>query len=170
MPNQIFSDKAMKKLRTADDMEAYVQITNVRVWIVLGACAALLTGLLVWAFFGTAATTVETRAVLLNGKMQSFLSDQEFRLIRVGDQAYIDETPWTVSECSAVPLSRDTAFGMIGSDYLYDKLIKNDQSYAVTFTPEGDPSDSGETAVSGTPVSVLIYTRALHPIDLILKR
>ena len=88
----------------------------------------------------------------------------------MGDQAYIDESLWTVSECSAVPLSRDAAFGMIGSDYLYDKLIKTDKSYAVTFTPEGDPSVSGENVFSGTPVSVLIYTQALHPIDLILKR
>lgn len=43
----------MKKLRSPDDMEKYLQITNPGKWIILGACAALLIGLLIWAFFGT---------------------------------------------------------------------------------------------------------------------
>ena len=168
MSNQIFSEKAMKKLHTTDDMEQYVKIATPRIWLLLCACALLLAGLLVWAFFGTAATTVETNAVLLNGEMQSFLPFQEFRLIRVGDQAYINDTPWTVSECSSVPLSRDTAIGMIGSDYLYDKLIKTNISYVVTFTPDQAHTDFGEN--NGIPVNAIIYTQEMHPIDLILNR
>ena len=160
----------MKKLHTADDMEQYVQITNPRVWIILAACAAMLMGLMVWVFFGTAATTVETSAVMLDGKTQSFLTYQEFQLIKTGDRAYINDAPWTVSECSSVPLSRDEAFAMIGSDYLFDKLIKTDKSYLITFTPEQGGSASGESATSITPVSVIIHTQAVPPIDLILKR
>ena len=170
MQNQFFSNKAMKKLHTADDLEQYVQITNPRVWIILAACAALLTGLMVWVFFGTAATTVATSAVTLDGKTQSFLTYQEFQLIRAGDRAFTNDAPWTVSECSSVPLSRDEAFAMIGSDYLFDKLIKTDKSYLVTFAPEQGSSAAGENGGTATPVSVIIHTQAVHPIDLILKR
>jgi hypothetical protein len=171
MQNQIFSEKAMNKLKTADDLEQYVQITNPRVWIIMAACAALLTGLLVWAFFGTAATTVEARAAMLEEKMQCFLPSEEYQLVRVGDPAYINHMPWTVSECSGVPLSRDAAYGIVGSDFLYYELIKANKSYQVTLEPVQSGYVSGTGCGSGpATVDVVIHTRSVHPIDLILKR
>lgn len=169
--SEFFSEKAMKKLKTADDMEQYVEITSPRVWMIIGACAALLIGLLVWAFFGTAATTLETRAVLLDGKMQSFLSDQEIRLVAPGDKVFINETPWLVSACSDTPLSRESAYAAIGRDYLYSLLVHSDRSYLVIYEPYQDDFLPEEVTGSGSlPVSVTVYTQALHPIDLILNR
>ncbi len=169
MAEQIFTRKAMKKLHTTDDMEQYIQGTSPRIWIVLCACGALLTGLLIWAFFGTAATVVETQAVLLDGEMKSFVSYQDFQLIREGDKAFINDDPWTVSECAHTALSRDAAFAMIGSDYLYDKLIGQEKSFLVTYVPAGKGT-AAKYATEGTPLSVTVYTQAVHPVDLILKR
>ena len=171
MPNQIFSEKAMKKLKTADDLEQYVQVTNPRIWIVLCACAALLLGLLVWAFFGTAATTVEARAAMIDGEMRCFLPSEEFKLVKVGDPAYINHLPWTVSERSAVPLSRDAAYGIVGSDYLYYELIQANKSYQITLEPvQSEPLPGKGDESSLATVDVVIHTRSVHPIDLILKR
>ncbi len=169
MEEQIFTSKAMKKLHTTDDMEQYIQGTNPGIWIILCACGALLIGLLIWAFFGTAATVVETQAVLLGGEMKSFVSYKDFQLIRKGDKAYINEDPWTVSECAPAALSRDAAFIVIGSDYLYDKLIGQEKSFQVTYVPAGTGT-AAEHATEGTPVSVTVFTQAVHPVDLILKR
>ena len=166
-----FNEKALKKLRTADDMEQYVEIISPRIWMIVSACAALLIGLLAWAFFGTAATTLETRAVLLDGKLQSFLSDQEIRLVEPGDKVFINETPWFVAECSDVPLSRESAYTAIGRDYLYSLLVHSDKSYLVTYRPYQDDFLSEEVTGSGSlPVNVTVYTQAMHPIDLILNR
>ena len=170
MPDQIFSDKAMKKLKTSDDLEQYVQLTTPGVWIALAASAALLIGLIVWAFFGTAATTVETRAAIVDGKMQCFLPADEYQLVRVGDTAYIDHMPWTVSECSSVPLSRDMAYGIIESDFLYYELINSNKSYRVTLEPvQSDPASGQGSGAGQATVDVVIHTRSVHPIDLILN-
>ena len=170
MPDQIFSDKAMQKLKTTDDLEQYVQITTPGVWIVLGAAASLLIGLIIWAFWGTAATTVETRAAMLDGKMCCFLPADEYQLVRVGDPVYIDHAPWVVTECSSVPLTRDMAYGIIKSDFLYHELINSSKSYQITLEPSrSTPAFGRGHGSSLSTVDAVIHTRSVHPIDLILN-
>ena len=170
MPDQIFSDKAMKKLKTTDDLEQYVRLTTPGVWIVLAASAALLAGLIIWAFWGTAATTVETRAAMVDGKMQCFLPADEYQLVKVGDPAYINHMPWTVTECSSVPLTRDMAYGIIGSDFLYYELINSNKSYQVILEPvQSAPASRQGSGSDLATVDVVIHTRSVHPIDLILN-
>jgi hypothetical protein len=171
MPDQNFNNKELKKLKTNDDLEQYVRLTTPGVWIVLSAAAALLIGLIIWAFFGTAATTVVTRAATVDGKMQCFLPENEYQLVRVGDPAYINDMPWTVTECSSVPLSRDMAYGIIGSDYLYYELVDSNKSYQVTLEPvQSDPADGQDREDDVATVNVVIHTRSVHPIDLILDQ
>jgi hypothetical protein len=55
--NSIFTKKATDKLRSPDDLDEYVRVTNPSVWVVLAACIVLLVGLFAWAVFGTAEYT-----------------------------------------------------------------------------------------------------------------
>ena len=170
MPDQIFSDKAMKKLKTTDDLEQYVHLTSPGVWIVLGAASALLIGLIIWAFWGTAATTVDTRAAMVDGKMCCFLPADEYQLVRVGDPVYIDHSPWVVTECSSVPLSRDMAYGIIKSDFLVSELVTSNKCYQVTLEPGNKtPAFGRGHGTSMATVDAVIHTRSVHPIDLILN-
>jgi len=170
MQEQIFSDKAMKKLKTADDLEQYIRLTNPGAWLILGASLALLIGLIVWAFFGTAATTVEARAAVINGEMHCFISSDEYKLIKIGDPAYINHTPWIVSDCSSMPISKEAAYELIGSDFLYYELITSNTSYQVTLVPAQGNPDSAQTDLYGLKTAdVVIHTRSVHPIDLILN-
>lgn len=57
----IFNKRATERLRSPDDLEKYVQVTNPSVWVVLGACIALLAGLLAWGIFGTVSTNVSAQ-------------------------------------------------------------------------------------------------------------
>ena len=170
MADQIFSDKAMQKLKTADDLEQYVKLTNPGIWIVLAASASLLIGLIAWVFWGTAATTVEARAALINGKMQCFLPYNEYQLVKVGDEVYINHALWVVSECSDVPLSRDDAYGIVGSDFLYHELISSNKSYQITLDPVQSNNLPRRLGSSLATVDVVIHTRSVHPIDLILNQ
>ena len=47
--NNRFREKASKKLRSPDDLDEYVRVTNPSVWVVLAACATLMIGLFAWA-------------------------------------------------------------------------------------------------------------------------
>ena len=103
--------------------------------------------------------------------MQCFLPENEYQLVRVGDPVYINDMPWTVTECSSVPLSRDMAYGIIGSDYLYYELVDSNKSYQVTLEPvQSDPADGQDREDDVATVNVVIHTRSVHPIDLILDQ
>ena len=43
----VFSERATQKLRSADDLDAYVRVTNPSVWVALIAILSLLAGLVI---------------------------------------------------------------------------------------------------------------------------
>ena len=52
--SSIFTEKAQDKLRSPDDLDEYVRVTNPSIWVVLAACAVLLVSLFAWGLLGTA--------------------------------------------------------------------------------------------------------------------
>lgn len=60
----IFNEKAASKLRSPDDLDKYVRVTNPSMWAILVACIALLAGLFSWAFFGSVSASVGATGVL----------------------------------------------------------------------------------------------------------
>ncbi len=164
MNDSIFSKKAMKKLRSADDMEKYLQITNPGKWIILGACAALLIGLLVWAFFGTVYTTVTVMCAKANGRVVSLVSPDDYMWLEIGDETYISGVAWKISEFGPYPISKLQAIEMLGSEYMANTLMKGAWAYPVYFSSdlEGDmPEDMLKLSTA------VIITRAMRPIETI---
>ncbi len=164
MNDSIFSKKAMKKLRSPDDMEKYLRITNPGMWIILGACAALLIGLLVWAFFGTVFTTVTAMSTKANGRMVSLVPPDDFMWLEIGDKAYISGVAWKVSEFGPAPISKLEAIEMLGSEYMANTLMKDAWAYPVYFTSELEEDIPDE--MLKLTIAVII-TREMRPIETI---
>ena len=160
--SSIFNKKATEKLRSPDDLDKYVQVTNPSVWVVLFACIALLVGLLAWGVFGSVTTSVSTTGVVVDGEAMCFLGADEAAKVHAGDAAYVGAEQMKVAQVAAVPDSRSEASSVLASDYLVSALIKGDWAYQVKF--EGDISG----LASGVPLSVSITTERIAPITLIL--
>ena len=161
-PKAIFNKKATEKLRSPDDLDKYVRVTNPSIWVALAACVALLAGLLAWGVFGAVTTNVTGTGVYFNGEVQCFLSADDVAKVTVGDAANVGGKSMTVSEVAAVPLSRGEAGSVLASDYLLDTLVKGDWTYRVVF--EGDASGLAESV----PLAVNITVERVAPITLIL--
>ena len=164
MNDSIFSKKAMKKLRSPDDMEKYLRITNPGMWLILGACAALLIGLLVWAFFGSVFTTVSAMCTKSNGRMISLIPPDDFMWIEIGDKTYISGVAWKVSEIGPAPISKLQAIELLGSEYMANTLMKDAWAYPVYFTSELEeniPDDMLKLTLA------VIITREMRPIETI---
>lgn len=159
---QIFNSAATDKLRSPDDLDKYVRVTNPSVWVVLVACIALLVGLLAWGVFGTVTTNVSATGVSVDGQAMCFLTAKDAAKVHVGNAASVDGEGMTVSKVAAVPVSRDEAHSIIKSDYLVSALISGDWAYQVTF--EGDTNDLSD----GVPLPVSITIDQVPPISLIL--
>lgn len=161
--SSIFNKKAADKLRNPDDLERHIRVTNPSIWVVLGACAALLAGLLVWGFFGAVTTSVSATGSVVDGQAMCFLGVDSISKVTTDDTANFGGVSMRVSEVSEVPLSRDEAYEELHSDYLASALMPGDWAYQINF--EGDASELTE----GIPQDVSIMVERVSPISLILK-
>ena len=158
----IFNKKAMDRLRSPDDLDKFVQVTNPSVWAVMAACIVLLAGLFAWGVFGSVSTNVSDTGVVIDGTAMCFLDADDASKVNVSDSAYVDGVEMQVAEMTSVPLSRDEAGKILNSDYLVSALFPEDWGYHVTF--DGDTSD----LENGVPLTVSITTSRKSPISLVL--
>lgn len=162
--NSIFTKKASEKLRSPDDLDEYVRVTNPSVWIVLAACACLMIGLFAWGFLGTAETNVGATATYAKGEVVCFLPADKASSVHEGDVANVGGKPMKVASIGAVPLSRAEAREIVGSDYLASTLVGDDWTYVVNFKGDGDPAFA-----EGIPLGTTITIERIKPISLIFK-
>ena len=160
--SSIFNKKATEKLRSPDDLDKYVRVTNPSIWVVFGACVALLVGLLAWGVFGSVTTSVTTTGVCMNDRAMCFLTAEESTKVKEGDVANVGGERMTVSRIAPAPVSANEAHALLESDYLVSALVKEDWAYQVAF--EGDTSD----LQVGVPLAVNITTERIAPISLVL--
>ena len=158
----IFNKRATDKLRSPDDLDKYVRVTNPSVWVLLLACTALLVGLLSWGIFGSVTTSIAAKGVSLDGTVMCFVSPDDAAKVHEGDVANVEGTRMTVASVSTVPLSRFETWEVLSSDYLVDRLVEDEWAYQVIF--EGDAS----ALEQGVPIEVRITTERVAPIELIL--
>lgn len=164
MEKETNAGNGSKRLRSPDDMERYLKITNPSVWIVLGACVAVLAGALVWGFFGSVSVRVQTFGVCKDGRTFSFLTTEDAGKVRTGDTAMVAGIKMKVSNVSTIPKSRKEANDLTGSDYLTDTIMPQTWGYSCSFE-----SESGENPPEMVPLNVQIITNVIRPISLILR-
>ena len=160
--NSFFSQKAMDKMKSPDDLDKYLSITSPGLWAVLCAGAALIIGLLVWAVFGSVTSKVDTHGVKMGDRVICFISSEDKPHIEAGDPANVNGVLMTVGSVSELPLSQKEAKNTLKSDYLVDSLIKEKWSYMVYFT--GDSSELAEGAI----LDINITAERVSPISLVL--
>lgn len=158
--SKLFTEKASDKLRSPDDLDEYVRVTNPSVWVVLAACAFLLIGLFAWGMFGTVTTSVSATATCAQGELVCFLPAEKASKVHVGDVANVDGKLTEVASIDATPVSREEAREMVGSDYLVSTLVEGDWSYVVRF-------GGNQGFAEGVPFSASITTERIAPISLI---
>lgn len=160
----VFNKKAAEKLRSPDDLDKYVRVTNPSVWAIIVACALLIAGLLAWAIFGSITTNVTTKGTILEDKtVVCFLPYEQAITLKVGDEATVGNEQMTVGGFSQFPLSRDEAKEVLGSDFLTSALVTDDWVYAVKL--DGDEDYDFEV---GYPINVAITTETISPITFLL--
>lgn len=175
----VFSERATQKLRSADDLDAYVRVTNPSVWVALIAILSLLAGLVIWGVFGSVVTSVSATGTVVeaakipgSAKVQAtdpkvavcFLSADDVVNVDSSDMADVGGELMRVADISPIPTSPDELDEALGSVYLADALFKDGWAYAVVL--DGDASRFEESI----PLYVNITTQRIPPITLILEK
>lgn len=161
--NPVFNKAAADKLRSPDDLELYIRVTNPSVLAVLVASVFLVAGLLAWGIFGTVTTSVHAMGTVMDGQPACFLSREDVEGVERGDTVNFGGRDMKVSGVAKNPLSRAEAHDLLGNDYLASVVVLDDWVYVVDF--EGDVSGFEEYV----PQPADITTERIAPISLILR-
>ncbi len=160
--SDMFTEKASKKLRSPDDLDEYVRVTNPSGWVVLAACATLMIGLFAWGLFGTVETNVIGIGTCVRGEALCFLSAERASKVHVGDLANVGGVLSKVESISTVPLSRVEAREVVDSDYLTNTLVEGDWTYLVRFADDGEHAFEEDV-----PIPVTITVERISPLTVI---
>ena len=129
MANPILTKQAKGKVSSPEQMNDYIKVSNVGVWIILTAMILVLAGVLLWGVFGNLQTTVQTVGVVNAGQAVCYVADPSE--ISVGDTVRIGNGTGTVTEIAARPVSAGELAEQY-DEYTVYRLSPADWSYAVT--------------------------------------
>ena len=154
---QLFREKNVEAMESPEQMNDYLQVTSVRLWLILGTVIVLVAGTIVWGIFGRIRTTApvaivaeadgakcympyeNAEKILAQGRV--ILEGKEYAIVKDG------ETEWVILE------KEDRA--LLNTMGLQD----GDLTVTVPVTCNPEPGIYAAEAV----------TEDLHPISLLLQ-
>ena len=159
--SEMFRQTALDQVSTATGLDAYIKEVRPSTWLVAVAAVIAMIALLVWGFTAKVATTINDNGVVYEGKVVSYLTEQNRIEVSVGDRALVNNREATVVDVSQTPLSSRDAGAVAKDEYTLDMLKLEDWNYPVYLTMDDLPDE-------GTLVDVMITTDEVAPISFLL--
>lgn len=157
MADSIFRKESLQKISSPEELHDYIKVSSPSVWLIIGAAAVLLIGLLVWAAFGTVDSSVTLSGVAGEGLVRCYAADVSG--LQPGDKVNLGGLEGSVKSVSAAPMSREDAAADCGGDpYTVYRLGLSDWNYLVEIELPG--------AEAGF-VQVKVLTEQIHPLSFI---
>ena len=98
MSETIFREKSLDKVKSPDNLNEYIRVSNPGVWMLLVAIIVLLVGFCIWGVFGQLQTVVSADAHCEDGSVTCFISEKDSTLVRPGMPVTIAGHTGTVAE------------------------------------------------------------------------
>ena len=131
---QIFRKKSIESISSPEQLNDYLKVTNVGVWVLLASVILLLAGLFAWSTVGRIETTANGVAVVENGTAQILISDTNKGDIKSGMTVRIGGDEYTVSTVEKDDLGRSIAYAPVSeADGKYDVKIVIESIAPISF-------------------------------------
>ncbi|MBQ6381631.1 MAG: hypothetical protein IJJ41_08565 [Clostridia bacterium] len=128
MANPILSKQSNKKVNSPEQLNDYIKVSNVGIWLILLLFFALLAGVFVWGIFGSLKEIANTTGVAQSGTVTCYLTDAS--KISEGDEVKIGDLRGEVLSVSKTPLS-NKAVGEKYDEYTAYCLNLQDWNYEI---------------------------------------
>jgi hypothetical protein len=167
----IFRQESLDRMSSPDQLDEYIKVSNPGIWLVLIALIVLFASVMVWGFTGTLPETLTVNGVVEgNERVVCFVDanalDKDIQGCKVQVAAAGNaDIAGVVSEVSPVPYSAAEIAAVYESDWVTQKLVTGDYSYAVTVDLSGSPAYT-----DGAIASVTIITDEVRPISYLLNQ
>lgn len=77
MKEEIFRQKSLQRLKSPENLDDYIKVSNPSVWVLLASVIILLAGACVWGFYGRINSILRTRVYAEKGVVVCYISDND---------------------------------------------------------------------------------------------
>ena len=91
MSEEIFRQKSLDKVKSPENLDDYIRVSNPGVWLLLISVILLLAGACVWGIFGHIDDTVKANVHAENGEIVCYVSDDDIYSVKEGMVAQFDD-------------------------------------------------------------------------------
>ena len=134
MANPVFSKTSNDKVSSPEQLNDYIKVSSVSVWIILGVILLLLISVFVWGAFGSLTTTVTANGVAQDGAVVCYVENTD--QIKAGHKVRIGDLSGTVKAVSQDPVSAEDIAAKYDAYTTY-KVNPADWSFAVEIECDG---------------------------------
>ncbi len=160
MNRSIFRSSSIERISSPEQLNDYLRVSRLSVWLILAAAGILLISFLIWGIFGELPTTLSAEAFIKDETAVCYLAQEEAGTVSVGDRAVINGVEYRVTEVGIVPLSKAEAESAYESDYVKDALALADWNIEVRI--------AAPQAADGL-ARVMITTEYTKPINFLIN-
>jgi hypothetical protein len=166
----IFRKESIDRISSPERLDEYIKVANPSIWLLLTALIVLFASVSVWGFTGTLPKTLTVNGITEeNGRVVCFVDANASDKDITGCKAQVASAgnatcDGIVSDVSPNPYSSREIAAEYESDWVTQRLVTSDYSYAVTIDLSGSPAYA-----PGTIASVTIITEEVRPISYLLN-
>lgn len=131
MNQSIFRSSSIERISSPEQLNDYLRVSKLSVWLVLAAAGILLISFLIWGILGELPTTLGAEAYIKDEMAICYFAQEEAGDISVGDRAIINGAEFQVTEVGSVPLSKAEVEASYESDFVKDALALTDWNIGV---------------------------------------
>ena len=104
MKQDLFREKALKKMFSREEISNYIKTSNLSMWLVFPAVTLLLLGFLFWGFCGEVQLHFSSVTVCENGKACCYIPEKHIDEIPDTASVQIDGHTYTISHIAELPV------------------------------------------------------------------
>lgn len=108
--SNLFRKKSLDRISSPEQLNAYIRVSTVSVWVLLAAIVVLLVGVCVWGVFGHMDTALPVAAVAENGTVTAYVKEADAARVAVGAAVHVGGVQGKVISVSAQPIRVDDTF------------------------------------------------------------
>ena len=98
MSEEIFRKKSLDKVKSPENLDDYIRVSNPGVWLLLVSVIILLAGACVWGIFGHIDSTVEASVRAENGAAVCYVEEDSISTLQTGMIVRFDDFEATITE------------------------------------------------------------------------
>lgn len=98
MNEEIYREKSLEKVKSPENLEDYIRVSNPSVWILIISIIVLLVGACVWGAVGHVDSTLDVNVRVEGGILTAYVDDAKVKDIRQGMIVKISDFETSISK------------------------------------------------------------------------